>query len=164
MNLFFSVLSDDWPIRVRAYKINGEIWYHALDVGVTFEVHNVLKVVKAFVAEEDRRNFKVKRVDKFGKIEYLLLNKTGVYSLLLGMRSTKIINFKRYLIEEVLPKVSVEDFEKWNKEHPITTEWEHERQEAIEKMREDDKKYHIPLGGVMVRGEYTLVHEDDVTE
>ncbi len=89
--------------QVRAVRINGEPWFVGKDVAVALGYTNPLKAVRDHVDEEDKGVN-----DSFtpgGKQKIVIINESGLYSLILSSKLEGAKRFKRWVTTEVLPSI-----------------------------------------------------------
>lgn len=88
---------------VRGVEINGEAWLVGKDVAERLGYSNPQKAVRDHVDDED------KGVNELftpgGKQDMIVINESGLYSLVLGSKLPNARRFKRWVTGEVLPAI-----------------------------------------------------------
>lgn len=88
---------------VRGVEINGEAWLVGKDVAEQLGYSNPQKAVRDHVDDED------KGVNELftpgGKQDMIVINESGLYSLVLGSKLPNARRFKRWVTGEVLPAI-----------------------------------------------------------
>ena len=88
---------------IRTLTINGEPWFVGKDVAAALGYTNPLKAVRDHVDEEDKGVN-----DSFtpgGKQKIVIINESGLYSLILSSNLEGAKRFKRWVTAEVLPSI-----------------------------------------------------------
>ena len=88
---------------IRTPTINGEPWFVGKDVAAALGYTNPLKAVRDHVDEEDKGVN-----DSFtpgGKQKIVIINESGLYSLILSSKLEGAKRFKRWVTAEVLPSI-----------------------------------------------------------
>lgn len=90
---------------VRTIMIDGEIWFVGKDVAEALGYSNTKDAISRHVDFEDRRDGVVIR-DPMGRDQTpVLLNESGVYSLIFGSRLATAKQFKRWVTYDILPSI-----------------------------------------------------------
>ena len=88
---------------IRAVEIDGEPWLVGKDVALALGYKEPTKAVRDKVDPEDRG---VSKMDTpSGEQEMLIINESGLYSLILSSKMPKAKAFKRWVTSEVLPAI-----------------------------------------------------------
>lgn len=87
--------------EVHALTIDGEPWAYANEVATALGYKNPRDAVSRHVDEEDRGV--AKRDTLGGNQEVVIINESGLYSLILSSKLPKAKAFKRWVTSEVLP-------------------------------------------------------------
>ncbi len=98
-----SVFENEEFGQVRAVRINGEPWFVGKDVAVALGYTNPLKAVRDHVDEEDKgvnESFTLR-----GKQKIVIINESGLYSLILSSKLEGAKRFKRWVTSEILPSI-----------------------------------------------------------
>lgn len=99
MNEIFSFHGQD----VRTVIINNELYFVGKDVAEVLGYTNPRQALKSHVDEDD------KGVSKFdtlgGKQDLVIINESGMYSLVLSSKLPQAKEFKRWVTSEVLPAI-----------------------------------------------------------
>lgn len=88
---------------IRTVEINGEPWFVGRDIATSLGYQEPTKAARERVDEEDRG---VSIIDTpYGAQQMLVINESGLYSLILGSRLPNAKKFKRWVTSEVLPSI-----------------------------------------------------------
>ena len=88
---------------VRTTTVNGEIMFVGKDVAEILEYQNGSRDINRHVDEDDRR--KVMFFDGNQDKETIIINESGLYSLVLSSKLPNAKKFKRWVTSEVLPSI-----------------------------------------------------------
>lgn len=89
--------------QVRTVEINGTPWLVGKDVAVALGYKNPRDAITRHVDAEDKGV--VKHDTPSGEQEMLIINESGLYSLILSSKMPKAKAFKRWVTSEVLPAI-----------------------------------------------------------
>ncbi len=89
-------------VRVLADE-RGEPWFVAKDVAKILGYTNPQKAIRDHVDEDDKRGERI--VTTSGTQEAILINESGLYSLILRSKLEKAKKFKKWVTSEVLPAI-----------------------------------------------------------
>jgi prophage antirepressor-like protein len=88
--------------RIRVVMAKGSPWFVAKDVGDVLGLDSDSGHFLDTVNDEDRRSIPV--TDKTGREqEFNVINKTGLYDLIINSRKAKAKKFREWISSEVLP-------------------------------------------------------------
>ena len=87
--------------QVRTVEIDGTPWLGGKDVAVALGYKNPQRAIRDHVEDEDKGM--TKTVTPSGEQEMLIINESGLYSLILSSKMPKAKAFKRWVTGEVLP-------------------------------------------------------------
>lgn len=87
--------------QVRTVEIDGIPWLVGKDVAVALGYKNPQRAIRDHVEDEDKGM--TKTVTPSGEQEMLIINESGLYSLILSSKMPKAKAFKRWVTGEVLP-------------------------------------------------------------
>lgn len=88
---------------VRTMTINDEPWFVGKDVAMVLGYTNPAKAIRVHVDEEDKG---VNEMDTpGGKQNIIIVNESGLYSLILSSKLPTAKAFKRWVTSEVLPSI-----------------------------------------------------------
>lgn len=88
---------------IRTLEINGEPWFVGKDVADVLGYSNTRDALKKHVDSEDKG---VANCDTLGgKQELIIINESGLYSLILSSKLPTAKEFKRWVTSEVLPTI-----------------------------------------------------------
>lgn len=97
------IFSNEEFGQIRTVEINGEPWFVGKDVALSLGYQEATKAARERVDEEDRG---VSKIDTpSGTQEMIIINESGLYSLILGSRLPNARKFKRWVTSEVLPSI-----------------------------------------------------------
>ena len=89
--------------QVRIIEQNGEPWFVGRDVAEILGYANPQKAIREHVDEEDKG---VNEMDTPGGIQQLvIINESGLYSLILSSKLPTAKQFKRWITFEVIPSI-----------------------------------------------------------
>lgn len=90
---------------VRAVSIDGEPWFVGKDIAEILGYSNPRKAIGDHVDAEDKTDGVTIR-DSIGREQTpIVINESGLYSLILGSKLPKAKDFKRWVTTEVLPTI-----------------------------------------------------------
>lgn len=89
--------------QVRTTLIDGEPWFAGKDVADALGYKNPQEAIRRHVDEEDRGVREM--LTPSGKQELLIINESGLYSLMMTSKLPKAKEFKRWVTSEVLPSI-----------------------------------------------------------
>lgn len=89
--------------QIRTVLIDGETWFVGKDVATSLGYSNPAKAIRDHVDEEDKLG---ERIVLSGQTrEAILVNESGLYSLILSSKLPTAKVFKRWVTSEVLPSI-----------------------------------------------------------
>ena len=89
--------------KVRTIEVNGEPWFVGKDVAEILEYQNGSRDINRHVEADDRTKTMV--FDGIQNKETILINESGLYSLILSSKLPKAKAFKHWVTSEVLPSI-----------------------------------------------------------
>ena len=89
--------------KVRAVEVNGEPYFVGKDIADTLGYQNGSRDINRHVDEDDRHKFMI--FDGNQDKETIIINESGLYSLILSSKLPKAKQFKRWVTSEVLPTI-----------------------------------------------------------
>jgi prophage antirepressor-like protein len=90
--------------QIRTVEINGEPWFAGKDVAEALGYVKPLNAIAAHVDEDD--SLKQGLIDSMGRTqETIIINESGLYSLILGSSLDSAKKFKRWITSEVIPSI-----------------------------------------------------------
>lgn len=89
--------------QVRTVEVNGTPWLVGKDVATALGYKNPRDAITRHVDAEDKDV--VKHDTPSGEQEMLIINESGLYSLILSSKMPKAKGFKRWVTSEVLPAI-----------------------------------------------------------
>ena len=91
--------------NIRTVNIDGEPWFVGKDVANALGYSNNRKAISDHVGEEDKRDGVTIR-DSIGREQNpILINESGMYSLIFGSKLESAKRFKHWVTSEVLPAI-----------------------------------------------------------
>jgi prophage antirepressor-like protein len=87
---------------VRAVEINGEVWIAGKDVATNLKYSNPQKAIRDHVDEEDKT---VNEMFTVNGTAIVLINESGLYSLVLSSKMPDAKKFRRWITSEVIPAI-----------------------------------------------------------
>ena len=89
--------------QVRTAMINGDVWFVGKDVATALGYSNARDALVKHVEAEDKG---VAKCDTLGgKQDLVIVNESGLYSLIFGSRMENARRFKHWVTSEVLPAI-----------------------------------------------------------
>ncbi|MCM1225969.1 MAG: phage antirepressor [Clostridium sp.] len=99
------IFKNDEFGTVRTLNINGEPWFVGKDIAEILGYHNTRDAIAKRVDAEDEL-CGVAVCDSIGREQYpVLINESGLYSMILSSKLPKAKRFKRWITSEVLPSI-----------------------------------------------------------
>ena len=89
--------------KVRTLEIKNEAYFVGKDVADILGYQNGSRDINLYVEEEDRLKYKISTSGQLR--EQILVNESGLYSLILASRKKEAKAFKRWVTHEVLPSI-----------------------------------------------------------
>lgn len=89
--------------QVRTININGEPWFVGKDVAVALGYCDPADAIRTHVDKEDKGVGETPTPG--GKQRVIIINESGLYSLILGSKLGSAKRFKRWVTSEVLPAI-----------------------------------------------------------
>ena len=89
--------------KVRTLQIENEPYFVGKDVADILGYQNGSRDINLYVEEEDRLKYKISTSGQLR--EQILVNESGLYSLILASRKKEAKAFKRWVTHEVLPSI-----------------------------------------------------------
>lgn len=97
------IFKNDTFGQVRILEKDNELWFVAKDVADTLGYQNGSRDVNRHTDEEDRTKTMV--FDGNQNKETILINESGLYSLVLSSKLPTAKQFKRWVTSEVIPQI-----------------------------------------------------------
>lgn len=89
--------------EIRTIEQDGEPWFVGKDVAQALGYQNGSRDINRHVDEDDRSVTEIMTV--LGKRNFVIINESGLYSLVLGSKLPTAKKFKRWVTSEVLPSI-----------------------------------------------------------
>lgn len=107
MNNSLQVFKNEEFGEIRTIEINGEPWFVGKDIAVVLGYSNPKDAICNHVDEEDRYcGDEVAVRDSMGRDQHpIVINESGMYSLILSSRIQTAKKFKKWVTSEVLPSI-----------------------------------------------------------
>lgn len=132
--------------QIRTVEIDGEIYFVGKDVAVTLGYQNGSRDINRHVDEEDRRKIMV--FDGNQDKETIVINESGLYSLILSSKMPNAKKFKRWVTSEVLPTLrKTGSYEMPNMSTEMKAILMIDQKQVKMEQRIDRLEYDIPLYG-----------------
>lgn len=89
--------------KIRVENVNNEPWFVGKDVAEILGYSDTNQAIRVHVDEEDKliRNFNVSGQNR----NMIVINESGLYSLILSSKLPKAKEFKRWVTTEILPSI-----------------------------------------------------------
>lgn len=91
--------------QVRAVAINDEPWFIGKDVAMTLGYAKPENAIASHVDAEDKTSTLIQGSGSNYKSKTILINESGLYSLILSSKLPNAKKFKRWVTNEVLPAI-----------------------------------------------------------
>ena len=88
---------------VRVVERDSEPWFVARDIAERLGYKDTVNAIKSHVDDEDKAGWQI--TTQFGKKEAVIINESGLYSLVLSSKLPGAKRFKRWVVGEVLPSI-----------------------------------------------------------
>ena len=98
-------VNKDLELEVRAVEIVGEGWLVGKDITESLGYLNSSDALKTHVDEEDKKKIAFSDYPQFGNKGAVLINESGLYSLVLSSKLPGAKKFKRWVTSDVLPSI-----------------------------------------------------------
>lgn len=98
-------VNKELELEVRTVEINGEGWLVGKDVAEVLGYSNSSDALKTHVDEEDKKKIAFSDYPQFGNKGAILINESGLYSLVLSSKLPGAKKIKRWITSEVLPSI-----------------------------------------------------------
>ncbi len=103
MNNQLQIFNNDMFGNIRGLEINGECWLVGKDVTNILEYQNGSRDIARHVDEEDKSTVAIN--DGSQNRNMVVINESGLYSLILRSDMPRAKEFKRWVTSEVLPQI-----------------------------------------------------------
>ena len=90
---------------IRAMAINGEPWFVGKDVAKALGYAKPENAVATHVCQEDKTSTLIQGSGSNYKSQAVIINESGLYSLILSSKLESAKRFKRWVTSEVLPQI-----------------------------------------------------------
>ena len=90
--------------KIQIMTINNEPWFVGKEVAEVLGYSNPHKATRDHVDADDKRTERIVH-PRGGKQETILINESGLYSLILSSKLNSAKRFKKWVTSEVLPKI-----------------------------------------------------------
>lgn len=92
--------------KIRAIEIEGQPWFVSFDIATAMGYSNASKAVQAHVDEDDKRLELIPHSQNGSLVsKSLLINESGMYSLIIASKLPSARKFKHWVTSEVLPSI-----------------------------------------------------------
>lgn len=89
--------------ELRVVEMNGEPWMVGKDVAQALGYKDTVNALKSHVDDEDKDRWQI--TTQFGSKETVIINESGLYSLVLSSKLPGAKRFRRWVTNEVLPSI-----------------------------------------------------------
>lgn len=89
--------------KIRTLNRGGEPWFVGKDVATALGYKDSVNALKSHVSEEDKGGWRI--ATQYGEREAVIINESGLYSLILSSKLDSAKRFKRWVTAEVLPSI-----------------------------------------------------------
>ena len=91
--------------EIRTLNIDGEPWFVGKDIAVALGYSAPRNAIQAHVDNEDKTTALIQCTGSEYKSNAVIINESGLYSLILSSKLTSAKKFKRWVTSEVLPSL-----------------------------------------------------------
>ena len=91
--------------KVRVVKVDGDPWFVARDIATALGYMKPENAVSVHVSEEDKITTLIQGTGSNYKSSAVVINESGLYSLILSSKLPTAKQFKRWVTAEVLPSI-----------------------------------------------------------
>lgn len=93
--------------QIRTVEINGEPWFVGKDIANALGYKDTADVLKTKVDEDDKKLVKVGEIPTLETSNFgaYIINRSGLYSLILSSRLPSAKRFKKWITSEVIPSL-----------------------------------------------------------
>lgn len=91
--------------KIRTVERDGEIWFVGKDIAEILGYTNTNKAIKDHVDVEDKSRWVTNRYSLNENSHIIIINESGLYSLILSSKLPKAKQFKKWVTAEVLPSI-----------------------------------------------------------
>ena len=91
--------------EIRTVKINGEPWFVGKDIATALGYAKPENAVSNHVDSEDKTSTLIQGSGSNYKSKAIIINESGMYSLILGSKLEGAKRFKRWVTSEILPSI-----------------------------------------------------------
>ena len=103
---------------VRTVEIDGEAWFVGKDVADILGYVNHRDAIAKHIDDEDKRMSQIATPSNGGYSDMIVINESGVYSLIFSSKLPTAKEFKHWVTSEVLPAIRKTGAYSMNKEQP----------------------------------------------
>lgn len=89
--------------NIRAIERDNEPWFVGKDIAVALGYKDTVNALKSHVDDEDKGRWQI--TTPSGKQEMVVINESGLYSLIMSSKLEGAKRFKRWVTSEVLPSI-----------------------------------------------------------
>lgn len=146
--------------ELRTVEIDGEPWFVGKDVANTLGYQNGSRDINRHVDEEDRRKMMI--FDGNQNKETIIINESGLYSLILSSKLPSAKEFKHWVTSEVLPSIRKNGAYIRNQENMTPAEIVAHGLIAAQKIIEEREKEIAHLNNRCGRLTQTIAEKQDV--
>jgi prophage antirepressor-like protein len=107
MNNVITIFTSDTFGEIRTCQVNNQIMFVGKDVATALGYTNTLKAIRDHVDSEDKGVNEM--VTPGGIQKVVIINESGLYSLILSSKLPQAKAFKRWVTSEVLPQIRQTD-------------------------------------------------------
>lgn len=146
--------------QIRTLTIDNEPWFVGKDVADALGYSNTRDALSKHVDDEDKG---VANCDTLGGTqEMVIINESGLYSLIMSSKLPSAKKFKRWVTSEVLPSIRKTGSYLINNNHELTQEDWMRILEIMSQMPKDRIQYALIILNKIAPGEFNSVQ--DVTD
>lgn len=91
--------------QIRTLEINNEPWFVGSDIAKALGYAKPQNALAAHVEEDDKTTALIQGTDSNYKTQAVVINESGLYSLIISSKLSSAKKFKRWITAEVLPSI-----------------------------------------------------------
>ncbi len=100
-----TIFTNDKFGEIRTVEINGEPWFVGKDVAMALGYSNTRDALSRHIDNEDKTSVVIPDSGSNYKSKTILINESGLYSLILSSKLPSAKEFKRWVTSDILPTI-----------------------------------------------------------
>jgi prophage antirepressor-like protein len=98
------IFKSDMFGNVRGINVDGEPWLVGKDVAIALRYKDTVNALKSHVDEDDKKGWRITTPSR-GEQNAVIINESGMYSLIFGSKLPNAKKFKHWVTSVVLPAI-----------------------------------------------------------